>query len=139
TFDHLHNGHKLLIETAFKLGKKVVIGLATDNLLKEKEYKNEMQTYEVRKQKIISFVEDLNPDFSDSCEIIPLNDPFGPAITEEIDIHVSSEETIQVAIKINKIREQKGLKKMILVAIPIIYDKKGEKISSTSIRKHISS
>ncbi|MCP4760245.1 MAG: adenylyltransferase/cytidyltransferase family protein, partial [archaeon] len=46
TFDHLHNGHKLLIETAFKLGKKVVIGLATDNLLKEKEYKNEMQTYE---------------------------------------------------------------------------------------------
>jgi len=37
TFDHLHDGHKFLIKTALLFSKKIVIGLATENLLKKKK------------------------------------------------------------------------------------------------------
>jgi len=37
TFDHLHDGHKFLIKTALLFSKNIVIGLATENLLKKKK------------------------------------------------------------------------------------------------------
>ena len=39
TFDHLHEGHKLLVETALKISKKLMIGLTTDRLLGNKKFK----------------------------------------------------------------------------------------------------
>ena len=38
-FDHLHLGHQVLLQTAFKLGKHVAIGLSTENLLKGKQFR----------------------------------------------------------------------------------------------------
>jgi len=138
TFDHLHNGHKLLLRTAFNLGKKVVIGLATDELLSNKKYKEKIQPYNVRKQNLIDFAKELDPEHPDRLEIIPLNDPYGPAITySNIDVHISSEESYQNAIKINQLREQNGLKKMILVIVPIVTDEAGRKLSSSEIRSKL--
>ena len=42
TFDFIHEGHQLLLQTAFQVGKKVVIGLSTDELLANKEYKEQI-------------------------------------------------------------------------------------------------
>ena len=136
TFDHLHDGHKLLLRTAFRLGKKVVIGLATDELLVEKKYKNMIQTFEERKDGIINYIRSINSEYPSKCGIIPLNDPFGPAITEpNLEIHVSSEESYKNALKINDIRQERGLRKMIIVIIPAVLNNEGKKISSTDIRK----
>ncbi|MHA1821660.1 MAG: pantetheine-phosphate adenylyltransferase [Promethearchaeota archaeon] len=136
TFDRLHEGHKLLLKTAFKLGKKVAIALTTDEMLKDKEYRDLIEPFEVRKEHILEYIKSLGDDCLKRTIIIPLKDPFGPAITDpNLDVHVSSEETIPMALKINDLREKNGLKRMILVAIPIIKDKKGNKISSTDLRK----
>lgn len=138
TFDHLHEGHKLLLRTAFRVGKKVIIGLATDALLNEKKYKEKLESYETRKENILRFVESINLEYRENCSIIPLSDPFGPAITDPtIEIHISSEESYKNAMKINEIRQEKGLNKMILVIVPAVLNKNGTKISSTDIRKDL--
>ncbi|MHA1339473.1 MAG: pantetheine-phosphate adenylyltransferase [Promethearchaeota archaeon] len=138
TFDHLHEGHKFLLETAFKLGKKVVVGLATDKLLANKKYREILEPYNVRAENIKEFARKLDPEHPERLEIIPLNDPFGPAIIyPNIDIHVSSEESYKNAIKINQMREERGLKKMILVIIPLVKNKEGRKVSSADLREKL--
>ncbi|MHA1728790.1 MAG: pantetheine-phosphate adenylyltransferase [Promethearchaeota archaeon] len=139
TFDKLHDGHRLLLRTAFKFGKSVVIGLTAEEMLKNKELKDKIESYKVRKKNILNYVKKLDPEYLNRCYIVPLRNSSGSAATDEnIDVHISSEETIMEALKINKMREERGLKKMILVVIPIVRDKNGEKISSTKIRRQIS-
>lgn len=100
--------------------------------------KEKIQSYETRKQNIINFVESINPEYIKHLFIIPLKEPSGPAGTDAgLDVHVSSEETFTGALKINEERAKRGLKKMILVIVPIILDKQGKKLSSTEIRKAI--
>jgi pantetheine-phosphate adenylyltransferase len=143
TFDHLndHDGHKLLLKTCFNLAEQVAIGLVTDEFIQkvEKEFDNLIESYEVRKNNILEYVKSLNPEYSERCTIIPLNDPFGPAITDpNIEVHVSSEETYQVALKINELRSKNGVPRMIIVIIPLVLGENGTRISSTKIRKKIS-
>ena len=143
TFDHLktHDGHKLLLKTCFNLGEKVAIGLVSDEFLQkvEKKYSNLIETYEVRKNNILEYIKTLNPEYPERCIIIPLNDPFGPAITDpNIEIHVSSEETYEVAMKINELRTKNGVPRMIIVIIPLVLGEDGTRISSTKIREKIS-
>lgn len=140
TFDHLHEGHKLLIKTAFKMGKRVAIAITTDEMLSEKEYEALIQSYDERKSNVLSYIAELHPGYVKKCDLIPLHDPFGPAITDPgLEVHVSSEESYKMAMKINEIREKNGLKKMILVIIPAVMNKSGQKISSTDIRRQINS
>lgn len=143
TFDHLniHEGHKLLLKTCFNLGEHVAIGLVTDEFIQnvKKEFDSLIEPYEERKRNIMNYIKSLNPDYPNHCTIIPLNDPFGPAITDpNIEIHVSSEETYEVAMKINKIRAKNGVPRMIIVIIPLVLGEDGTRISSTKIRKKIS-
>ena len=37
TFDHLHDGHKYLLDTAFSLGQEVHIGLTTEKMFSRKK------------------------------------------------------------------------------------------------------
>ncbi|MBN2156084.1 MAG: pantetheine-phosphate adenylyltransferase [Candidatus Lokiarchaeota archaeon] len=136
---HLHDGHKLLLKTAFRLGKHVAIGLVTDEFAKEKEFANLIEPYTVREKNIIKYISSINPEYSNRCTIIPLKDSFGPSITNpDIEIHVSSEETYKVAFEINEIRAQRGLQRMVIVIIPLVLGEDGTRISSTKIRKKLS-
>jgi len=138
TFDHLHDGHRLLLKTAAKLGEHVAIALATEELLKNKKYHDKLESYATRENNLRKFLEkELNVS-QDSYIIIPLNDPFGIAVTEpKLEAHISSLETHQVSLKINEERIKKGLPPMILIIIPIINDSEGKKLSSTDIRSKI--
>jgi len=134
TFDHLHEGHKLLIKTALEVSHHIVIGLATEQLLKNKKYASKLEEYSMRKkilENYISTFEEL-----DRVEIVELNEPYGPPIREKkYEGIVVSQETYSTAIKINEIREEKGFDPLIIIVIPIIKDENNKKISSTEIRK----
>ncbi len=133
TFDHLHEGHKLLISTALSVSKKVVIGLTSESLLKKKKFFSKMQSYDDREDAIISYVSETS-DLS-RVEIIKLEDPYGPPIHEkDYEGIIVSEETYQNALTINKMRESNGFKPMIIIVIPILKDSNSNKISSTAIR-----
>ena len=134
TFDHLHEGHLKLLEVAFNVGKKVMIGLTTDELLHQKKFKEFIETYEIRESGLRKYASSIGRE--GDLVIIPLHDPFGPAITEPgIDIHISSEETFDVARKINDIRREKNLKPMMLLMIPMEMSDDGSRYSSTKIRE----
>ncbi|MFX1356556.1 MAG: pantetheine-phosphate adenylyltransferase [Promethearchaeota archaeon] len=136
TFDHLHAGHKYLISTALSLSEKVVIGLTTEKLLKNKKFFSKLEDYKTRQNNLREFIKsiaDLN-----RVEIIELNDHYGPPVNEpEYEGLIVSKETYKTGLEINEIREKKGFKPLIIIVIPMIKDKNNKKISSTAIREKI--
>ena len=136
TFDHLHAGHHQLLQVAFDIGAKVVIGLASDTLLDHKRFKELLQSYEEREQKLVEFARNIGRE--GDLTIIKLEDKWGPAITDpDIDAHVSSEETFPVAQEINDLRRQNGLKPLIMVMIPMVLKADNVRYSSTGIREQL--
>ena len=137
TFDQFHLGHAELIKTAFKFGKHVAIGLTTEKLLENKLFKDKIQIYAQREKNFKRFIQNDIGVSEQNYSIIHLNDPFGPAITDEnLQAHVSSMETYKIAININEIRIKNGLHPLVLIIIPIILNKIGNKYSSSEIRKN---
>ncbi|MEJ2251049.1 MAG: pantetheine-phosphate adenylyltransferase [Candidatus Lokiarchaeota archaeon] len=136
TFDHLHKGHKLLIHTALKVSDRVVIGLTSEKLLKNKKYFEKIETYEEREKNINEYIKQVTDP--KRVQIIELNDPFGPPIHDSsYEGIVVSQETYNGALNINEIRNEKGFKPLIIIVVPIIKDKENKKINSTSIREKI--
>jgi len=134
TFDHLHEGHKLLIKTALEVSHHIVIGLATEQLLKNKKYASKLEDYSMRKKTLENYINTFAD--LDRVNIVELNEPYGPPIREEkYEGIVVSQETYATAIKINELREEKGFVPLIIVVIPIVKDKNNKKINSTEIRK----
>ena len=50
---------------------------------------------------------------------------------------ILSQETYSNAVKLNELREENGLKPIILIVIPLLKDKNNKKISSTAIREKL--
>ncbi len=137
TFDHLHDGHKFLIKTALLFSKKIVIGLATENLLKKKKHATKIENYQIREQNLKTFIDSIG--YLNRVEIVPLNDPYGPPVHEpEYEGIIASQETYKNALKINEIRESKSFTPLIIIVIPMIKDRNKNILSSTAIREKLS-
>jgi len=134
TFDHLHEGHKFLIKVALSISKKLIIGLTTEKLLKNKKHIEILEDYAIREKNLRDYISSLSA--LEKVEIVELHDPYGPPIhQEEFEALVVSQETYPNGLKINEIREKKGYKPLILVVIPMIKNEFNQQISSTSIRE----
>jgi pantetheine-phosphate adenylyltransferase len=134
TFNHLHKGHIAIIETAFALGDKVLIGLANEHLTKAKEHYELIESYEERERKIRDFLS--TKGWLSRAEIVPISDVYGPAISiPDLDAIIVSEETEGRALEINEIRERKGLKKLDIIVVKLVKAEDGKPISSTRIRR----
>ena len=133
TFDRLHDGHKLLIETALKVSNKVVIGLTTQKMLKRKKYASKIEDYETRKKNLENFISSIAD--LDRVEVIELNNPYGPPIKEpEYEGIIASEETFLNSVRLNDLRVANGFKPLIVVLIPMVMGKSDRRLSSTDIR-----
>ncbi|MBD3255297.1 MAG: pantetheine-phosphate adenylyltransferase [Candidatus Lokiarchaeota archaeon] len=136
TFDHLHDGHKFLIKTALSISQKVVIGLTTREMLKNKKYASKIENFQTRKINLENYIKTIT-DLS-RVEIIALTDPYGPPIREsEYQGLIVSQETYPSALKLNQKREENNLKPLILIVIPMIKGENYERFSSTAIRKNL--
>jgi pantetheine-phosphate adenylyltransferase len=63
----------------------------------------------------------------------PLNDRYGSAIDADFDALIVSEETLKVAVEINKLRRERGRKKVDIHQISCVLAEDGRWISSTRI------
>lgn len=135
TFGPLHKGHKVLLKKAFEVGNRVLVALTTERMLQKKEAKERIPPYEDRKHILEKF---LNSEgFQNRFEIIPLDDPYGVAITlAEQEGIVTSEETREGAEKINRIRFERGLPPLQIFTIKLVSATDGRPITSTRIRKN---
>lgn len=129
TFDRFHNGHRKLLEEAFKHGDIVVIGI-TSNIFAKK--KGNVESYSIRMNNLNDFVITKHNNF----HISRLDDPYGSTIFEkDFDAIVVSEETEPTALKINDIRKSKNMIPLDIIVISFVYAEDGIPISSTRIRK----
>jgi len=135
TFDILHKGHKVLIDKAFSITSKnglVTIGLTTDRYTVAK-IKNAFP-FDVRKQKLIEY---LKTKGYENYEIIPIEDKYGPTLSEDFDAIVVSSETRKNAEEINRKRKQFGLKPLKIIEISIVLAEDNLPISSSRIKNGI--
>lgn len=136
TFDHLHDGHKYLIETALRVSNKVVLGLTTQKMLKRKNYAEKIEDFETRKKNLEAFLDNIGE--RKRVEIIELTNPYGPPIKDpEYEGIVVSQETFLNAIRLNELRESNGFKPLIMIVIPMVIGKEGIRLSSTMIRENL--
>jgi pantetheine-phosphate adenylyltransferase len=131
TFDPLHDGHKALLMKACELsrGGELLVGLTSDEMAKNKVHG--VIEYRSRYNEVMRFIlaQGINP------VIVRLNDPYGPTVREDFDIMVVSPETHPVALKINKIRREKGLRLIKIVLVDFVLADDGLPISSTRIKR----
>ncbi|MDR1819230.1 MAG: phosphopantetheine adenylyltransferase [Methanobrevibacter sp.] len=129
TFDKFHKGHRKLLETAFKIGEYVVIGVTSTEFAQVKE---NVEPCSVRMSNLNKFLNRYNVKFS----IFKLDDPLGSTIyDDDFDAIVVSEETKPTAIKINEIRKEKNMIPLKIFVINYVIAEDGIPISSTRIRK----
>ncbi|MFW9845099.1 MAG: pantetheine-phosphate adenylyltransferase [Candidatus Thorarchaeota archaeon] len=135
SFDHLHEGHKHILRSAFKIGRIVAIGLTTDKMLQFKTKKHLIQPYKERYDEIVKFIEE-NCD-ADRCTIFPIETKEGGADKmDDLDALIISDEigVVQNAFDINQLRIDNGLKRYHIVIIPRVRTADGRPLSSSRIR-----
>jgi len=132
TFDPLHDGHKRLLARSFEIagpGGNVVIGLTSDAFASHKTHP--IHPFATRKADLEQYISStIN---STQWDVEPLNDRYGSAIDADFDALIVSEETLAVAIEINKLRREKGRKKVDIHQISCVLAEDGHWISSTRI------
>ena len=57
TFDELHRGHKALLDKAFEVGDKVVIGLSSDEFVSKMGKPHKTASYDERRRELAAFIE----------------------------------------------------------------------------------
>ncbi len=132
TFNHLHKGHKLLINKAFETAGKqgqVFIGVTTGKLTDEKR---DVKSFEERKKTVEEYIS--KEKIIVRYLIKPICNKYGPSIDEDFDAIIISPETKPTAEEINRIRKQKGKKPLQIIQIPFVLADDNIPISSSRIR-----
>ncbi|HEU4606026.1 MAG TPA: phosphopantetheine adenylyltransferase [Nitrososphaera sp.] len=132
TFDEMHAGHVALLSRAFQAGRKVIIGVSSDEFAK-KRGKRLNHDFE---QRVENLKKMIKKEFGDaSYEIAKLDGDFGPAVTTgDVGALVASSETQAKGRLLNEMRAKKGLKPVEVIAVKLVRAEDGSPISSTRIR-----
>ena len=133
TFDDLHSGHKALINKAFEIGEKVVIGLSSNEFVSKMGKHHETAPYTERSGELVAYLKDLG--WVGRAEIVPLNDPFGLTISGKgLEALVVSQETERTAEKINEKRQKAGFLPLMIITVNMVPAENCTPISTTRIR-----
>ncbi len=132
TFDIIHSGHMALLNKAFSISTKVIIGVTSDQLAVKKK-KNPENDYSKRISLLKSTIEENFPD--SVYEISKLEDEFGPAVLKDsVKALIVSEETSDKGILLNELRAERNLLPVKIVVVPMVLAKDGKAISTTRIK-----
>lgn len=133
TFDHIHVGHRRLLERSFEVGEIVVIGVTSDEFVR-KQGKRPDHTYEERASQLVDY---LDKNFPGRKYVIArLDDFFGPGIASpDVQAIVVSPETAARVPLANRLRAEKGYPPLEMVTIEKALAEDGQPISSTRIRR----
>jgi pantetheine-phosphate adenylyltransferase len=133
TFDILHKGHYMLLQKAFEVGRQIIIGVSSDSYATRNQ-KKIINNYDMRQENLNKFI---NKHFKKSnYSVYQLDDFYGPtALTRDVQAIITTESSLENCLKINSLRESKGMPQLEIILVPLEVDKEGKVISSTRIRK----
>jgi pantetheine-phosphate adenylyltransferase len=124
------------LEKALEIAERITVGLTTDQMVSQMYKNHELEDYETRLSRLKRFLSERG--MLGRTEIIPLEDSFGPTVTEDdFDAVVVSRETLPGAKRINEIRGSRGMSPLEVVVIDMVLDEDSVPISSTRIRQGI--
>ena len=135
TFDRIHGGHRLLLETAFSLGEEVTIGLTSKAYLDAHPKKIQPEivfTFEKRASQLLKLLFEMR---SRNYRIVPIHHPFGVAHLEDFDAIIGTEETLPSMRMINAHRQGNNRRKLRIMVISTVLSDSGDIQSSSRIRK----
>lgn len=143
TFDHIHDGHKILLSMAIFLAKKkLIVGVTGSKLLENKKYAEVLENYAARQQSVVDFVKTL---LKITLEIYEINDICGPTgYIRNIEALVVSEESSKGGAFVNNYRKERGFPELDITEIKVVLgdDQDADasnnwkgKLSSTDIRE----
>jgi pantetheine-phosphate adenylyltransferase len=134
TFDEFHKGHRALLQKAFEVGERVLIGLCSDDFARNLRKSHRIAAYDERLGNLEQFLTKMN--VLDRTEIIPLNDPYGVTLSRGcVEAIVVSHETEIRAYEINEKRKVKGLPPLNVIVIKMVPAEDKVPISTTRIRR----
>jgi len=138
TFDVLHKGHWFLLEEAFNVADRVLIGLTTDRFVARMGKSHPVEAYGERRAELEAWLDTRG--FLERAEIVAIDDRYGPTVGDrprsgEIEGILVSEETEPGAEEINQIRVSEGKKPLLIVVVTMVMADDGVPISSTRIRR----
>lgn len=133
TFDQLHKGHKELLEKAFEVSEKVVIGLTSDRFVSRMAKPHKTPSYAERLRDLKAYLAEQG--LAPKVEIVPLNDPIGLTVSRrDLEAIVVSQETAATAHAINEKRQNAGLPPLEIVTVLMVPAENKFPISTTRIR-----
>ncbi|MEM1923309.1 MAG: pantetheine-phosphate adenylyltransferase [Nitrososphaerota archaeon] len=133
TFDELHVGHLALLNTAFRLSKKVIIGVTSDEFASKLMKEGKISPMRERIEELRRTLDKYG--WLSRAEITQLNDPFGPLLSDErIDMLVTGPITLGRAEEAVNLRVSRGLPPVALELSPLVLAEDGRPISSTRVR-----
>ncbi|HSW48231.1 MAG TPA: pantetheine-phosphate adenylyltransferase, partial [Candidatus Saccharimonadales bacterium] len=133
TFDRFHTGHKKLIDTAFANSEKVTIGIATQEMFKQKDTHWVIEDFQTRKHSVEKYLQ--SKDLQKRAGIIPINDIYGNSLKESgIDAIFATEANLENVQMINSKRIETGLAPLDVINVNYALDQNSEIISSSRIR-----
>lgn len=133
TFDRFHKGHEKLIEIAAQNAKKITIGIATEELYKDKLFAKQIEPFNYRKNNVGDFLK--KNGWHEKSKLIGFSEFTGGADkNDEIDAIVVSRQTYQNALKINNLREKRGLTPLRIIIVDDVLASDGQLLSSERIR-----
>lgn len=136
TFDGLHAGHTALLLRAFTIGKRVLIGITSPRYLREHKPDVPVSSYDNRLSFLTQWV--MKHGFADRVAMVSIDNPFEPAASDPfLEAIVVSEQSLERAEDLNRIRALHGHKTLVIDVVPVVYAEDHNPISATRIRKGV--
>ena len=134
TFDRLHVGHTALLDTAFRVGRRVSIGLTSEGFLSRypKPFGERLQPFAVRRSVLHRWLRRQYPDRG--WRTVPLHDRFGRSVEDGVDVLVVSADTTAGAAAVNEERRRRGHPVLPIVVVPVVLADDLGPVSSRRIR-----
>jgi pantetheine-phosphate adenylyltransferase len=138
TFDHFHRGHREFLNYAFSIGKKIIVGLTSDEYVIRSKVKSEksnlIESYAIRQESLERYL--LQKKIQDRVAIFRIDDLFGSTLSKNLLIEgiVVTEESRSGADVINRKRKELGLAPLKIFTFPRVLTEDGGIISSARIR-----
>ncbi|BEI84232.1 hypothetical protein CcaverHIS002_0408360 [Cutaneotrichosporon cavernicola] len=123
TFDHLHAAHKLLLHMAlFATEQRLIVGVMADRLLATKSHADVLEGLDTRLGAAAAFLRRCGGDARGVVlDVVEIHDALGPTAWDpEVSLLVVSKETLGGGNYVNRIRGEKGLSILDMLAIDVI-------------------
>lgn len=137
TFDRLHIGHEALLNTAFRRGERVGIGLTTADFLRgrAKPLGELIRPYAQRRRELTRWLRRHHP--GRDWWIAPLDDPLGRSVDPRVDAIVVSADTAGGGRAVNRERRRRGLAPVAIYSVPLVLADDLKPVSSRRVRAGI--